>query len=89
MEICKKRLVEFVDKIGDFLYNKICKIDILKKGVVMEQLIKENEIEDTINDYFDIKLIEADKAIKNGAKYYTREEVDNILSTIMKQNVYA
>ena len=89
MKICKKRLVEFVDKIGDFLYNKICKIDILKKGVVMEQLIKENEIEDTINDYFDIKLIEADKAIKNGAKYYTREEVDNILSTIMKQNVYA
>ena len=55
----------------------------------MEQLIKENEIEDTINDYFDIKLVEADKAIKNGAKFYTREEVDNILSTIMKQNVYA
>lgn len=55
----------------------------------MDQLIKENEIEETINDYFDIKLIEADKAIKNGAKYYTREEVDNILSTIMKQNVYA
>ena len=89
MKIYKKRLVEFVDKIRDFLYNKVCKIDILKKGVDMDQLIKENELEETINDYFDIKLIEADKAIKNGAKYYTREEVDNILSTIMKQNVYA
>lgn len=48
--------------------------------------IKEN---DAINDYFDVKLAEADNAIKNGAKFYTREEVDNILSTIMKKNVFA
>lgn len=54
----------------------------------MKQLIKEKEL-DTINDYFDIKLAEADNAIKNGAKFYTREEVDKILSTIMKQNVYS
>lgn len=60
----------------------------LKKGANMEQLINEKEI-DTINDYFDIKLAEADNAIKNGAKFYTREEVDKILSTIMKQNVYS
>lgn len=52
----------------------------------MEQLVKEKEF-DTTNDYFDIKLAEADNAIKNGAKFYTREEVDQILSTIMKQNV--
>lgn len=60
-----------------------------KKGVVMEQLIKENEIDDVINDYFDIKLAEADDAIKNDAKFYTRDEVDAILSTIMKKKVYA
>lgn len=50
----------------------------------MEQLLKEKE-SDTINDYFDIKLAEADNAIKNGANFYTREEVDKILSTIMRQ----
>ncbi len=55
----------------------------------MEELIKENRIDDSVNDYFDAKLTEADNAIKNGAKFYTREEVDNILSTIMKQNVFA
>ena len=52
----------------------------------MEQLLKEKE-SDTINDYFDIKLAEADNAIKNGANFYTREEVDKILSKIMRQNV--
>ena len=54
----------------------------------MKQLIKEKEF-DTINDYFDVKLAETDNAIKNGAKFYTREEVDKILSTIMKQDVYS
>lgn len=54
----------------------------------MEQVVKEKEL-DNINDYFDLKLTEADNAIKNGAKFYTREEVDQILSTIMKQNVYS
>lgn len=48
----------------------------------MEQLIKEKEL-DTINDYFDIKLAEADNAIKNGAKFYTREEVNKFLSNII------
>lgn len=52
----------------------------------MEQYIKENDV-DAMNDYFDAKLTEADNAIKNGAKFYTREEVDSILSIIMKQDV--
>ena len=56
------------------------------KGVAMEKVTKKKEI-DTISDYIDIKLTEADDAIKNGAKFYSREEVDKILSVIMKQNV--
>lgn len=52
----------------------------------MEQLINDKETE-AINDYFDVKLAEADNAIKNGAKFYNREEVDKILSTIMRQHV--
>ena len=49
----------------------------------MKQLVNEKET-DTTNDYFDVKLAEADNAIKNGAKFYSREEVDKILSTIIK-----
>ena len=56
------------------------------KGVAMEKVTKKKEL-DTISDYIDIKLTEADDAIKNGAKFYSREEVDKILSVIMKQNV--
>ena len=50
-------------------------------------MTKEKEIE-TINDYIDIKLTEADNSIKNGAKFYTREEVDKILTMITKQNMH-
>ena len=52
----------------------------------MNTIDTENNIS-TINDIFDIKLTEADEAIKAGAKFYTREEVDNILSVILKENV--
>ena len=44
----------------------------------------ENNENELVNNYFDIKLAEADNAIKNGAKFYTREEVDAILSTRIK-----
>ena len=54
------------------------------KGVAMEKVTKEKEL-DTISDYIDIKLTEADNSIKNGAKFYTREEVDKILSVIVKE----
>ena len=47
-------------------------------------MINVNNENELVNDYFDIKLAEADNAIKNGAKFYTREEVDAILSTRIK-----
>ena len=54
------------------------------KGVAMEKVTKEKEL-DTISDYIDIKLTEADNSIKNGAKFYTREDVDKILSMVVKE----
>ena len=56
----------------------------LEKGIIMEKVTKEKEL-DTISDYIDIKLTEADNSIKNGAKLYSREEVDKILSVIVKE----
>ena len=50
----------------------------------MEKVTKEKEL-DTISDYIDIKLTEADNSIKNGAKFYTREDVDKILSMVVKE----
>ena len=54
------------------------------KGVAMEKVTKEKEL-DTISDYIDIKLTEADNSIKNGAKFYTREDVDKILSMVVQE----
>lgn len=56
----------------------------LEKGIIMAQVIKEKSL-DTTNDYIDIKLTEADNSIKNGAKFYIREDVDKILSMVVKE----
>ena len=59
----------------------------MKKHLKKNNIIREKGI-DTINDFINVKLIEADNAIKNGAEFYTREEVDKILTMITKQNIH-
>ena len=56
----------------------------MKKHLKKNNIIREKGI-DTINDFINVKLIEADNAIKNGVEFYTREEVDKILSVIVKE----
>lgn len=43
------------------------------------------KINDKTMDAFDKKLSEADVAIKNGARFYTRDEADKIIDLFIKK----